>query len=69
VGVPVTSYIQWFKVLKAVKYTLGGLSMTDAAHEGNFADSAHFSRAFKGMFGKSLSKYLNDSRIVQVIFI
>lgn len=69
VGVPLTSYIQWFKVLSAVKYVLGGLSMTDAAHKGNFADSSHFSRAFKGMFGKPLSKYLKDSRIVQVIFV
>lgn len=69
VGVPLTSYIQWFKVLKAVKYTLGGMSMTDAAQEGDFADSSHFSRAFRGMFGKSLSGYLKDSRMVQVIFI
>lgn len=69
VGVPVTSYIQWFKVLRAAKYILSGKSITEAAHRGAFADSAHFSRAFKGMFGKSFSKYLKDSRIIQVIFV
>ena len=29
----------------------GGRSLTEAAHEAGFADSAHFSRTFRRMFG------------------
>jgi AraC-like DNA-binding protein len=68
-GVTLSSYIQWFKVLKSAKCVIEGQTMTAAAFAGGFADLAHFSRCFRGMFGKPLSHYLKDSRLVQVIFV
>ena len=36
---------------KAVEAIAAGVSLTEAAHEAGFADSAHFSRTFRRMFG------------------
>ena len=35
----------------AVERMADGASLTEAAHEAGFADSAHFSRTFRRMFG------------------
>lgn len=50
-GLPFRSYLLWLRIMKAVGIISGGSSLTEAAHEAGFADSAHFSRTFKRMFG------------------
>lgn len=52
-GLPFRTYVQWLRLIRAVDAYTGGLSLTDAAHEAGFADSAHLSRTFKRMFGLS----------------
>lgn len=50
-GLPFRSYLLWLRITKAVSIMSGGSSLTEAAHEAGFADSAHFSRTFRRMFG------------------
>lgn len=50
-GVPFRTYVQWLRLVRAVDLHSRGLSLTDAAQEAGFADSAHLSRTFKRMFG------------------
>jgi AraC family transcriptional regulator len=50
-GLPFRTYLLWLRIMKAVGAFAGGSSLTEAAHEAGFADSAHFSRTFRRMFG------------------
>jgi AraC-like DNA-binding protein len=50
-GLPFRTYLLWLKIMKAVGLFSNGKSLTAAAHEAGFADSAHFSRTFRRMFG------------------
>jgi len=50
-GLPFRTYLLWLKIVKAVELFSDGRSLTEAAHEAGFADSAHFSRTFRRMFG------------------
>lgn len=50
-GLPFRTYVLWLRVVRAVDARLGGKSLTEAAQEAGFADSAHLSRTFKRMFG------------------
>jgi AraC-like DNA-binding protein len=50
-GLPFRTYLLWLKIMRAVGLISNGRSLTDAAHEAGFADSAHFSRTFRRMFG------------------
>ena len=50
-GLPFRTYLLWLRITKAVGLFAGGSSLTEAAHEAGFADSAHFSRTFRRMFG------------------
>lgn len=51
-GVAFKTYILWLRLVRAVQvYSEGKVSLTEAAHSAGFADSAHFSRAFKRTFG------------------
>lgn len=51
IGIPVRRYLLWARLRQVLELALTENSLTDAAHEAGFADSAHFSRTFKGMFG------------------
>ena len=53
IGVPLRQYRTWLRLREASKLVREGLSMTLAAHQAGFFDSAHFSRAFKRQFGVS----------------
>ena len=44
-----------------------GVSITEAAHNAGFTDSAHFSRVFKKLFGITLSSALQERMPVLVI--
>lgn len=50
-GLPFKTYLLWLRLNRAVACRVAGASLTQAAHEAGFADSAHFSRTFRRMFG------------------
>ena len=50
-GLPFKTYLLWLRLTRAVEVVAGGASLTQAAHEAGFSDSAHFSRTFRRMFG------------------
>ncbi len=50
-GLPFKTYLLWLRMTRAVEAYAAGSSLTEAAHGAGFADSAHFSRTFRRMFG------------------
>ena len=50
-GLPFRTWLLWLRINRAVGLFSGGASLTEAAHEAGFSDSAHFSRTFRRMFG------------------
>lgn len=50
-GLPFKTYVLWLRLMRSVKLAAAGASLTEAAHEAGFSDSAHFSRTFRRMFG------------------
>ena len=52
-GVNLRPYVLWLRLETALSAYVAGGTLTDAAYAGGFADSAHFSRTFKRMFGIS----------------
>ena len=50
-GLPFRTYLLWLRLNRAVTAIIAGASLTQAAYEAGFADSPHFSRTFRRMFG------------------
>lgn len=50
-GLPFRTYVLWRRLMRAVEQRAAGGSLTEAAHQAGFSDSAHFSRTFVRMFG------------------
>jgi AraC-like DNA-binding protein len=50
-GVPLRRYRIWNRIGAAARMVAQGESLTDAAHGAGFSSSAHFSSAFRDMFG------------------
>lgn len=50
-GVSFRAYLLWQRLERALAAYVAGETLTNAAHTGGFADSAHFSRTFRRMFG------------------
>ena len=50
-GLAFRTYLVWLRLVRAVDLYSQGRSLTEAAHEAGFSDSAHFSRIFKRTFG------------------
>jgi AraC-like DNA-binding protein len=50
-GLAFKTYVLWLRLVRAVQSYSEGCSLTEAAHEAGFSDSAHFSRIFKRTFG------------------
>jgi len=50
-GVGLRPYVLWLRLETSLSAYVAGSTLTDAAHAGGFADSAHLSRTFKKMFG------------------
>ena len=67
IGIPIQRYLLWYKVVQTAFNIGRGMSLTDAAEEAGFADSAHFSRTFRAMFGLTPSQILKRSQHVQII--
>ena len=57
-GVPLRRYRLWNRMGAAVAAFREGQSLTEAAHAAGFASSAHFSTAFRDMFGMMPSEFL-----------
>ena len=64
-GLPFKTYVLWLRIQKAVEAYARGESLTVAAHEAGFADSAHFSRTFRRTFGLPAAALRVNSRSVQ----
>ncbi len=47
---PFKTYVLWLRIERATELYAAGHSLTEAAHEVGFADSAHFSRTFRRTF-------------------
>ncbi len=50
-GLPFRTYVLWLRLLNAVEAFSHGATLTSAAHQAGFSDSAHFSRTFRRTFG------------------
>ncbi len=50
-GLPFKTFVLWQRLGRAVELYAEGHSLTEAAHEAGFADSAHLSRTFRKTFG------------------
>lgn len=50
-GLAFKTYLLWLRLVRAVDRAAAGATLTEAAHDAGFADSAHFSRTFRRMFG------------------
>ncbi|MBN2195339.1 MAG: helix-turn-helix transcriptional regulator [Polyangiaceae bacterium] len=66
-GVSVRRFILWPRLRRANKLVLGGASLTDAAHAAGFADSAHFSRSYRQVFGVSPSTLLANPDVKLIV--
>jgi len=51
IGVPLSTWVMWRKLVKANKALSRGENLTDSALAGHFSDQAHFTRIMKRMFG------------------
>ncbi len=70
VGIPPRRYMLWARLMAAIEAAIAGSNLTTAAHEAGFADSAHLSRTFRRMFGRTpslLSATEKDSQFVQAV--
>ncbi len=57
-GIAYRAFVKWRKLLATLDSVSRGADLTQAAHAGGFADSAHFSRTFKDIFGLTPSAAL-----------
>ncbi len=63
VGLPVRRLVRWRRLRLALALALGGSSLTQAAHDAGFADSPHFSRVMREMFGVRADRTLPGLRL------
>ena len=67
-GLSIRRYSQWLR-MRAVPFFLAhGGTLTEAAHLAGYADAAHLSRSFRGMFGIPPSAFLRENRRVRIVF-
>ena len=62
-GVPVRRLVMWRRLRLALDLALSGHTLTQAAHSAGFADSAHFSRTMKQLFGVTAGASLRHLRV------
>jgi AraC-like DNA-binding protein len=59
-GMRFRPYLLWLRIEIALTALASGKNLTEASHAGGFADSAHFSRTFKRMFGIAPSSFQRE---------
>ena len=62
-GLPVRRLVLWRRLRVALGLALGGGTLTEAAHGAGFADSAHFSRTMKQLFGVTAGASLRNLHV------
>eukprot|EP01132_Coremiostelium_polycephalum_P013947 gene13947-16964_t len=62
-GLPVRRLVLWRRLRVALGLALGGSTLTEAAHGAGFADSAHFSRTMKQLFGVTAGASLRNLHV------
>lgn len=67
-GVPVRRFVLWLRLRRVIELALRGHSLTEAAHEAGFADSAHMSRTFRDTFGLPPSFLSTGTRELDAVF-
>lgn len=69
IGLPLRRYLLWLRLADAVDEIARGASLTEAAHEAGFSDSAHLARTFRRMFGISPSelRFVRFIRIARLL--
>jgi AraC-like DNA-binding protein len=55
-GINPSAYRRWRRLRHAIVAVGRGATLTEGAHEGGFADGAHFSRVFQAQFGMAPSQ-------------
>jgi AraC-like DNA-binding protein len=50
-GLPISRYILWMRLRRALLKALEGATMAESAQEAGFSDAAHFTRTCRQMFG------------------
>jgi len=68
-GVPLRRYRIWLRFRAALEWIAANADLTKAALAVGFASSAHFSHAFKAMFGVSASSVLAGKLRPRILFI
>jgi AraC-like DNA-binding protein len=66
IGLPIRNYILWIRLKKVVELIANGESLTYAAHEAGFSDSAHLSKIFLKSIGINPSFLIKNSKFIQV---
>ena len=67
VGVPIRRFRQWHRMRVVAALIADGDTLTDAALGAGFADSSHFSRAFRNMFGITPSSVFGRAANVRIV--
>ncbi|MEM8894883.1 MAG: AraC family transcriptional regulator [Bacteroidota bacterium] len=67
-GLPIRSYILWYRLKVAMEKVIGGANLTEAAHAAGFSDQAHFTRTCRKMLGVPPSVLTSNSKFIQVNF-
>jgi AraC-like DNA-binding protein len=55
VGIPLRPYLAWLRLQRAAAAIVSGVPLSQAAAMAGFADAAHMTRSFRGMFGTTPS--------------
>ncbi len=67
VGVPIRRFRQWHRMRVVAALVSKNKTLTDAALDAGFADSSHFSRAFRNMFGITPSSVFSRAAHIQIV--
>jgi AraC-like DNA-binding protein len=67
-GVPIRRFRQWNRMKSVVEFVAAGQTLTAAALNAGFSDSAHLSRAFRNMFGIKPSFLFSRSTNLNIVF-
>ena len=63
-GLPVRRLVLWRRLRLAIRLTLLGSNLTQAAHAAGFADAAHFSRTMRSLFGVRADRSLRQLDVI-----
>lgn len=66
VGLPFRRYVLWRKLSRALQLISRGQSLSSAAHESGFSDSAHLTRTFHQMFGIPPTVMLGGGELYEI---